>query len=203
MVQQDSERGDAPLIGIGNGDAAVVVEQADADATQEGDEPEELPPDQLHIVPVRNMVLFPGVVLPLMIGRERSILAVQEAVRMERPVGMLLQRKDSIEEPGPGDLYEVGTLAEVVRYMETPDGSHHAVCQGKQRFRVLEFVQLDPVPIARVEFIEEPKLDVAETRIQARFVALKQQAREVLALAPGAPEDLAQAVQGISSPSAL
>lgn len=173
------------------------------DGERDDGEVDDLPPDQLHIVPVRNMVLFPGVVLPLMIGRERSILAVQEAVRMERPVGMLLQRKDSIEEPAPEDMFEVGTLAEVVRYMETPDGSHHAVCQGKQRFRVLEFVQLDPVPIARVEFIEEEPLDIGKTKAQARFVALKQQAQEVLAMAPGAPEDLAQAVQGITSPSAL
>ncbi|MCA8981756.1 MAG: endopeptidase La [Planctomycetes bacterium] len=163
----------------------------------------ELPADQVHIVPVRNMVLFPGVVLPLMIGRERSILAIQEAVQSERPIGLLLQRKDSIEEPGPDDLYQVGTLAEVVRYMETPDGSHHAVCQGKRRFRVLEFVQQQPVPIARVEFVDEPELDTSDTKVHARFVALKQQAQEVLAMAPGAPEDLAQAVQGISSPSSL
>jgi len=174
-----------------------------AEVPEPGSGEPELPADHLHIVPVRNMVLFPGVVLPLMIGRERSILAVREAVEMERPVGLLLQRKDSIEEPGADDLYQVGTLAEVVRYMETPDGSHHAVCQGQRRFRVIEFVSQHPVPIARVEFVEEPELDVTDTKVHARFVALKQQAQEVLALAPGAPEDLAQAVQAISSPSAL
>lgn len=183
--------------------AAPPESTAVTDAGPDVREPAELPADHVHIVPVRNMVLFPGVVLPLMIGRERSILAIREAVQLERPVGLLLQRKDSIEEPGPDDLFQVGTLAEVVRYMETPDGSHHAVCQGKRRFRVIEFVSEQPVPIARVEFVDEPELDTSDTKVHARFVALKQQAQEVLAMAPGAPEDLAQAVQGISSPSSL
>ncbi len=162
-----------------------------------------LPEGQYYVVPVRNMVLFPGVVLPLMIGRPRSIKAIQEAVRTESPVALLLQREESVEMPSAGDLYSVGTMAEVVRYISAEDGRHHAVCQGEQRCRVVEFIAEDPLPIARIELIEEEEIDLEDAHIQARFMALKEQAREVLRLAPGAPEDLAVAVENIGSPSML
>ena len=96
-----------------------------------------LPEDALIIVPVRNTVLFPGMVIPLGIGRARSVAAVQEAVRLQRPIGVLLQNKADVEEPGPGDMHWVGTTANVLRYITAPDGSHHAICTGSQRFRVL------------------------------------------------------------------
>ena len=96
-----------------------------------------------------------------------------------------------------------GTLAEVVRYLTAPDGNHHAVCQGQGRFRVLEFVATEPVPIARIERIPEQEPAEGDTRIEALFHALKQQAQEVLQLAPGAPEDLANAVQAVGSPAML
>ncbi|MCP3914011.1 MAG: endopeptidase La [bacterium] len=147
------------------------------------------------------MILFPGVVLPLMVGRERSIGAIQAAVEEGQQVGLLLQRDEQQEEPGPDELHEVGTVAEIVRYWTAQDGRHQAICQGVQRFRVLEYTQREPFLVARIELIEqhEPR----SRAIEARFVALKQRAGEVLALSPGAPEDLAQAVQAIDSPSML
>ena len=89
-----------------------------------------LPDDALIIVPVRNVVLFPGMVVPLTVGRERSRAARQEAVRLQRPLGVLLQSKPDAEEPGPDDLHWVGTTANVLRYITAPDGAHHAICQG-------------------------------------------------------------------------
>ncbi|TMH99260.1 MAG: endopeptidase La, partial [Betaproteobacteria bacterium] len=86
--------------------------------------------DALIIVPVRNVVLFPGMVIPLMVGRERSRAAAQEAARLQRPLGVLLQSKTDVEEPGPDDLHWVGTTANVLRYITAPDGSHHAICKG-------------------------------------------------------------------------
>ena len=155
----------------------------------------------LIVVPVRNMVLFPGVVLPLMIGRDRAIRAVRSAVAEQRPVGLLLQRDEQLEDPRPEDLYGVGTLATLVRYWTAPDGRHQAICQGEQRFRVLQYVQQEPYLIARVEMLP---VDESESRaIEARFVALKQRAQEVLELAPGAPEEMSQAVRAIESPSML
>ena len=101
-----------------------------------------LPDDAMIIVPVRNMVLFPGAVVPLTIGRKRSIAAAQQAARGQHPIGVLLQRQGDIEDPGPNDLHWVGTTANVVRYITAPDGAHHLICQGEERFRVLEFLEL-------------------------------------------------------------
>ncbi len=160
-------------------------------------------PDELvvAIIPVRNMVLFPGVVLPLMIGRETSVLAVRAAVEESRPVGLLLQRDEGLDAPGEADLYRVGTLAQIVRYWQTPDGQHHAICQGDGRFEVIEFLRFEPYILARVRTIPPPK--EGGRRIGAQFVALKQRAQEVLELAPGAPEEMAQAVRAIESPAML
>src|SRR5262245_64382690 len=84
-----------------------------------------LPPDELIIVPVRNTVLFPGLVLPITLGRPKSIAAAQQAVRDQRQVGILLQRDAEVSEPAPLDMHRVGTLANIVRYVTGPDGSHH------------------------------------------------------------------------------
>jgi ATP-dependent Lon protease len=156
---------------------------------------------EVLVVPVRNMILFPGVVLPLMVGRPFSIRSIQAAVQRGEPVGLLLQREEQDEAPGPEALFQVGTLAEIVRYWTAPDGRHHAICQGQQRFRVLEFLHTTPLLVARVQIV--PEQESLTREIEARFVALRHQAHEVLQLAPGAPEDLAQAVQSVSSPALL
>src|SRR5665647_366887 len=92
-----------------------------------------VPSDALIIVPVRNTVLFPGVVFPITIGRPQSIAAAQQAVREQRQIGLLQQRDPETNEPGPDDLYRIGTLANIVRYITGPDDTHHVVCQGVQR----------------------------------------------------------------------
>ena len=97
-----------------------------------------LPDDAITIVPVRNMVLFPGVVVPIAVGRQQSIAAAQNAIRTEKPLGIVLQRDETVNEPTGPDLYRVGTVGSVLRYLTAPDGSHHVVTQGQQRFRVLE-----------------------------------------------------------------
>src|SRR5215510_3627699 len=84
-----------------------------------------LPPDALIIVPVREMVMFPGVVLPITVGRPRSVAAAQQAVREQRPVGILLQRDPQQENPSAADLHRVGTVANIARYITAPDGTHH------------------------------------------------------------------------------
>ena len=160
-----------------------------------------LPDDALIIVPVRNMVLFPGMILPITIGRESSIAGAQQAVKTERPVGILLQRNPEIDRPGLEDICDVGTLANVLRYVTTPDGTHHIICQGQQRFRVLELIEGFPFMVARVAPIEEP--DATGKEIEARFMQLKERALEVLQLMPQASQELAGAVQGIASAAAL
>ncbi|MFO1011105.1 MAG: endopeptidase La [Planctomycetota bacterium] len=170
----------------------------------ESPSPTPTPPraERVILVPVRNMVLFPGVVLPVVIGRERSVKAVQEAVRRQAPVGVVLQRDEALENPARKDLFDVGTLAEVMRYLTAPDGKHHAICQGTQRFRLKGVFEENDLLLGEFERIEEE--EAARTpELEARFLALKQQAQEVLQLAPGAPEELANAIAGITSPSML
>ena len=115
-----------------------------------------LPADALILLPVRNLVVFPGVALPVSIGRERTIAAAEEAVRSGRKVGFLLQRDPQVDEPGEADLHRVGTQASVLRYVTAPDGSRHVVVQGEQRFRVLDFLPGFPFLAARVEPLAEP-----------------------------------------------
>lgn len=157
--------------------------------------------DALIIVPVRNMVLFPGLVLPVVIGRGASIAAAQEAARTEKPLGMLLQRDPALEEPRPEDLYRIGTVANILRYVTAPDGSHHVVCQGVQRFRVLEFIEGKEYLTARVEQIAESEDN--GTEIEARAHTLRQLAEEALRLLPQVPGELIAAVQNVPSPSML
>src|SRR5438552_19146180 len=160
-----------------------------------------LPADARIIVPVRNVVLFPGMVYPLTIGRERSRAAAQEAVRLERPLGVLLQSKPETDEPGPNELHWVGTTASVLRYITAPDGTHHAICRGLQRFRVLQFVEGYPFTVARVELIAEPeKLDAD---IEGRAHNLKQRAIEILELLPQVPQEMVAALQSVEGPARL
>ena len=151
-----------------------------------------LPPDALIIVPVRNTVLFPGLVLPITLGRPKSIAAAQQAVRDQRQVGILLQRDPEVSEPTPLDMHRMGTLANIVRYVTGPDGSHHLICQGEQRFQVVEYLNGWPFFVARVLQIPEPEAKSAE--VEARFVNLKAQTLEAIQLLPQAPPDLLAAI---------
>jgi ATP-dependent Lon protease len=160
-----------------------------------------LPPDALIIVPVRNTVLFPGLMLPITIGRQRSIAAAQQAVREQRQVGILMQRDVNVAEPAPVDMHPMGTVANIVRYVTAPDGTHHLVCQGDQRFQIVEFLNGWPFFVARVLRIAEPTTKSAE--IEARFLHLKGQASEAIQLLPQAPPELQGAIQSINSPAAL
>jgi ATP-dependent Lon protease len=160
-----------------------------------------LPSDALIIVPVRNTVLFPGLVLPITLGRPKSIAAAQQAVRDQRQVGILLQRTADIDDTTPIDMHRMGTVANIVRYITAPDGTHHLVCQGEQRFQISEYLSGWPFLVARVLQIPEP--DLRSSEIEARFVNLKSQAVEAIQLLPQVPTDLLAAVQSIETPSAL
>ena len=105
-----------------------------------------LPDDALIIIPMRNTVLFPGVITPITVGRIQSVTAAQEAVRSEKKIGFLLQRDPQTNDVQPADLYWVGTAGQVVRYITGAEGTHHLVVQGQSRFRVLEFLARLAVP---------------------------------------------------------
>src|ERR1700687_422554 len=151
-----------------------------------------LPPDGMIILPVRQAVLFPGMVLPLALGRPSSIAAAQEAVRSERMLGVLLQTDPAVEEPSPEQLYRMGTSAQILRYVTASDGTHHVICRGMRRLRVLEFLPGFPFLVARVEEIGINEVMTPE--IEARVALLKERAREAIQLLPNIPAEVAAAI---------
>ncbi|MEP7062906.1 MAG: endopeptidase La [Betaproteobacteria bacterium] len=160
-----------------------------------------LPDDALIILPVRNVVMFPGAVFPLTVGRDRSRTAAQEAVRLERPIGVLLQNKPDVDAPSADDMHWVGTSAAIVRYITTPEGTHHAIAKGLRRFRVLQFLDGYPYAVARVEYIDDP-VEV-DSEIEGRARALKARAIEILQLLPQVPEEMVAALQGVDGAARL
>jgi ATP-dependent Lon protease len=160
-----------------------------------------LPDGALILLPTRNAVLFPGIVAPLTLGRPGSIAGAQAAAKADKPVGIVLQTDPTVDVPGPGDLYRVGTSADILRYVTSPDGSHHLVARGVRRFRVLEFLEGYPFLAARVEEVGEA--EVYSTEIAARMHQLKERAREAIALLPSVPAEIGAAIEQITSPSQL
>jgi ATP-dependent Lon protease len=160
-----------------------------------------IPEDALIVLPVRNLVLFPGMILPVAIGRESSVAAAQAAVKGDRPIGLLLQRRSDVDSPRPEDLYPIGTVAQILRYITTPDGSHHVVSQGEGRFRVLEFLDGYPFLVARV--MRFPTETEEGKEMEARLHQLRERALEALQLLPQTPPELVQGVQGFTSAGQL
>ena len=173
----------------------------EAGAQETAGQPPAAQSDLLIILPVRSTVLFPGMVMPLAVGRKQSVAAAQQAMQEKRPVGILMQRDEQVAEPAAADLHSVGTVAAIMRYVTTPDGTHHLVCHGQQRFRVVEVVHEQPFLVAKISLITEP--DLRSPEIEARFVHLKQLAGEAIELLPQAPPELLAMLQGITSASAL
>ena len=160
-----------------------------------------IPEDALILVPLRSAVLFPGIITPLAVGRGSSIAAVQEAARLGRKAGFLLQRDPKTNQVGADDLHWVGTAGEIVRYVPAAEGVHHLAVQGQSRFRVTEFLGGWPFLVGRVVWV--PEATEGGEAIEARFLQLKAQAVEAIKLLPNVPDELAGAVQAIDSASQL
>ncbi|HSP58802.1 MAG TPA: endopeptidase La [Halomonas sp.] len=159
------------------------------------------PDDVLIIVPMRNVVLFPELVMPITVGRPKTIAGAQEAVKSGRSLGLLLQKDPDANDPGPDELYRVGTMASVLRYVAGEDG-HRLVCQGQSRFRVLDFIDGYPFLLARVEHIhvrDHPN----DPEIEARMLTLRDKALEALGLLPQIPQELGHALRAIDRPGLL
>jgi len=193
------------LITLDNVDSVRAPENATDTNTRERDVEKDavkrLPEDALILLAVRHTVMFPGMILPISMRRERSLAAAQAALKAERPLGLLLQKNPEADVPGPDDLYGIGTVATTLRYITSPDGAHHVVAQGEQRFRVIEFLEGYPFLVARVERIAEP--EARGTDVEARFMQLKERARQTLELLPQAPQELGATLDNIPTPGAL
>ncbi|MBU3739486.1 MAG: endopeptidase La, partial [Rhodoferax sp.] len=161
-----------------------------------------LPKDAIAVLPVRNMVLFPGQVVPITVGRDRSIAAANHALQQDQEIGILLQHDAQAEVPEPADLAGIGTLACVLRHVVTPDLTHHIVCQGQQRFRVLEFLPGHPFLVARIERLGEA-VSNGNHHIEARTLQLRARALEALEMLPQTAEETLNAVRHIEAPERL
>ncbi|MFQ1063973.1 endopeptidase La [Bordetella trematum] len=160
-----------------------------------------LPDDARILIPLRDVVLFPGVLTPVTVRRQISVAAAQQAVKTEQPVGFLLQRDPQQDVVAGADLHQIGTLGPIARYMTGQDGAHHLLVQGQSRFRVLEFLDGWPFLVARVELLEAT--DSGDSEIEARLLQLKQQALSAIELLPNVPTELGPVIQSIDSAGLL
>jgi ATP-dependent Lon protease len=157
--------------------------------------------EELIIIPVRDLVTFPGVVMPVAVNRARSVAAAQEAVRTNRKVGFLLQKDSKQDEPGVEDLYPIGTTSTIVRFVTGQEGVHHLIVQGDQRFELKQVIQTEPYIKARVELRADPA--EVSREVEARGVYLRERALEAVRLLPQVPAELLSTIQGMESPGQL
>jgi ATP-dependent Lon protease len=160
-----------------------------------------LPDDVIIVMPVRRMVLFPGVTAPIAIGRPGSIAAARAAAGAERPFAVVMQKEAEAEIATPESLHRIGAIARIEQYAISDQGAHHVVCAGEKRVRLKDFLPGYPFLAAHFEIIEEPEEKSAE--IDARFTALKERALEVLRYVSGAPEALVMTIMNMESPARL
>jgi ATP-dependent Lon protease len=160
-------------------------------------------PPELPILPLRNTVLFPGVVIPITVGRDRSIRLIQDVYRGNRTLGVLSQKDSNIEEPNADDLNKVGTIATIIRMLRMPDGSTTAVIQGKKRFEMIEMVKTDPYFTARVKEFSELRPEKGDKNFDALVSSLKDLAINIIKASPHIPTEAGFAIKNIDSPSFL
>ena len=159
-------------------------------------------PDILSILPLRNTVLFPGVVIPITVGRDKSIKLIKDAYRGDRIIGVVSQRDVGIEDPTFEQLNQVGTVALIIKMLQMPDGNTTVIIQGKQRFRLQEEIQNDPYIKASILKFEEirPKPD---KEFKALMASIKEMSMQIIQLSPNIPSEAGIAIKNIESASFL
>ena len=160
-------------------------------------------PEKLSILPLRNNVLFPGVVMPITVGRDKSIKLIQDAYKGNKIIGVVSQKDSSIEEPVYEDLYSVGTVAQIVRLLKMPDGSSTVILQGKKRMNLVGFVQSEPYLIANVKPFNDKREKNLSKESHALFDSLKDMALSIIKQSPNIPSEASFAIKNIESPTFL
>ncbi|MFH1119162.1 MAG: endopeptidase La [Bacteroidota bacterium] len=160
----------------------------------------EIVPDTLPILPLRNTVLFPGVVIPITVGRDKSIRLIKDFYKGDRIIGAVAQKDIEIEDPVFADLNEIGTIAYIIKLLQMPDGSTTAIIQGKKRFRMIQMLQDDPYFIASVQQFGNQKQPLKDKRFSALMSSIKDLAIQIINLSPNLPSDSVFAIRNIESP---
>jgi ATP-dependent Lon protease len=188
LLPQEEELDFMPIIPLNEGDEAngekLIV-------------PEELP-----LLPLRNTVLFPGVVIPITVGRDKSIKAIEEAYRTDKLVGVLSQKDSNIEDPGVNDLVGIGTVAKIVKLIKMPDGGTTAILQGKKRFQLVRISSEDPFFKGVVKALDEQEL-TDDQAFEASVSSIKDLAAQIIQLSPNIPTEASIILRNIENPSFL
>lgn len=182
----------------------LLVEESEEliplDLTGEDDElqPEDLP-DELPILPLKNAVLFPGVVIPITVGRQKSIRLVKKAYRTNKIIGVAAQKNSEAEDPGEKEIYKVGTVAKILKMLVLPDGNTTIIIQGKSRMEIQQVVQENPYLTARVNLLSENFIEDENKETVAIIYSLKDAAKKILKLNPEIPKEAQVALENINS----
>lgn len=160
-------------------------------------------PEILPILPLRNTVLFPGVVVPITVGRDKSIALINEAQKGSKIIGVLAQKSVDVEDPTTEDLNKTGTIAQIIKMLKMPDGNITAIIQGKRRFQLDEFTSTEPYFKAKVTPVIEPDFDKGNERTDLVFRTLKDLSKQIINASPNIPSEAVIAIKNINSPRFL
>ncbi|MFT4023723.1 MAG: endopeptidase La [Flavihumibacter sp.] len=158
--------------------------------------------DDLPVLPLRNTVLFPGVVLPITVGRDKSIKAVTEAYKHNKLIGVIAQKDSNIEDPGVSDMERIGTVAKIIKLIKMPDNGTTVIIQGKRRFRLEHFSSEEPFFRARVSLLPEPPAATDE-HFTAYIESIKDLSNQIIQLSPNIPSEAQMILKNIENPSFL
>lgn len=160
-------------------------------------------PSEVSILPLRNTVLFPGVVIPITVGRDKSIKLIKDAYKSDKIIGVVSQKDVAIEDPNFEDLNKVGTIAFIIKMLRMPDGNTTVIIQGKKRFELQELTQADPYIKARIKPFEETRPEKNDKEFAAMVSSLKDISLQIIQQSPNIPSEAAFAIKNIESPSFL
>jgi ATP-dependent Lon protease len=160
---------------------------------------EQVIPAELPLLPLRNTVLFPGVVLPITVGRDKSIKAVNDAYKTDKLVGVVSQKDSNVEEPTVSDLVDIGTIAKIVKLIKMPDGGTTIIIQGKKRFKTEEITSDEPYFKARISVLEDEPLK-GDSDFDAMVSSIKELAGQIIHLSPNMPSEASIILKNIENP---
>jgi len=160
-------------------------------------------PEVLPLLPIRDIVVFPFMIVPLVVGREKSIRALDEALKGDRLIFLAAQQTGEVEDPSPGDMHELGTVSVIVRMLKTPDGKAKILVQGLQRGQVAEFLQSDPFFSVRLDLIDEKSPEPLPLKVEAMVRAMKEGLMRIVELGKPVPPDVLSVAGNVDDPGRL
>ncbi len=169
---------------------------------EDGNADEQKVPEELPLLPLRNTVLFPGVVIPITVGRDKSIKAVTDAYKADKLIGVVAQKDSNVEEPTVSDLENIGTVAKLVKLIKMPDGGTTIIIQGRKRFKIEEITTDDPYFKAKIKVLEDETIK-SEPDFEALVGSIKDLAAQIISLSPNLPSEAGIILKNIENPSFL